>query len=109
MLVEADGTSDDSTTTSEEEPSGAVATLSLFRIGDVPRKLYDDSPFDSLIYANSRAKFTAEEFHFGGPMTNGKSWVSTGKNGHAKLTKVFKRRDNYGSLMSALRRMKLDV
>lgn len=87
-------------------------TVGLFRVGDCPRRLCDDSPLEAVVYAHSREKMSLDEFDFansGSRSMARKAWVPTSKKGSAKLTNVFKRKDNYGALLTALKRMKLDV
>merc|ERR1712232_1008337 len=71
----------------------------LFRIGDVNEKLCDDSPVFNMINSPSRS---AGEFDYKGKLVN-----TDGKK-QTKLTKLFKRRDNEGKLLEAIKRMKLD-
>jgi ubiquitin len=71
----------------------------LFRIGDLNEKQCDDSPVASVINPKPRS---ASEFDYKGKL------ISTdGKKG-TKLTKLFKRRDNEGMLLHALKQMNLD-
>ena len=72
----------------------------LFRIGDVPERLCDDSPVASAINPKQRS---AGEFDY-----KGKLLTTDGKK-PTKLTKLFKRRDNEGLLLDALKQMKLDT
>lgn len=89
-------------------------TKALFRIGDIPSKVSDDSPFGGIIYANTKGGMNIDEFDFGTsrsptkPKSARNFWVSPSKKGLTKLTNVYKRKDNCGSLLNALRRMKLD-
>ena len=71
----------------------------LFRIGDVNEKLCDDSPVASVINPKPRS---AGEFDYKGKL------ISTDGKKPTKLTKLFKRRDNEGLLLNALKRMNLD-
>ena len=71
----------------------------LFRIGDVPERLCDDSPVAGVINAKGR---TANEFDYKGKL------IATEGKKPTKLTKLFKRRDNEGLLLDALKRMQLD-
>jgi len=92
-------------------------TIALFRIGDVPRRPCDDSPFEGIIYSSGRGKMRLEEFIFDSEnvdqsspkLTRRNTWVQTSKKGTAKLTNVYKRNDNFGSLLQALKRMKMNL
>lgn len=90
-------------------------TIGLFRLGDVPRSMFDDSPFEELVFDRAKGKVQLKDFDFASAHTKGKSlsarkaWVSPSKSGVAKLTNVYKRKDNCGALLGALKRMKLHV
>lgn len=71
----------------------------LFRICDVNEKVCNDSPLTSLINPPSRSP---GEFDYQGKL------VATDGKKPTKLTKLFKRRDNEGKLLDALKDMKLD-
>mmetsp|Transcript_135538 Transcript_135538/g.201555 ORF Transcript_135538/g.201555 Transcript_135538/m.201555 type:complete len:325 (-) Transcript_135538:46-1020(-) len=71
----------------------------LFRIGDVNKKLCDDSPVASVISPQGRS---SGEFDYKGKL------VATDGSKSTKLTKLFKRRDNEGLLLDSLKKMKLD-
>lgn len=71
----------------------------LFRIGDVNEKLCDDSPVATVINAKPRS---ANEFDYKGKL------ITTDGKKPTKLTKLFKRRDNEGLLLDALKEMNLD-
>jgi len=70
----------------------------FFRIGDIDRKY--DSPMAHSIFDNKPTQ--KGEFDFTGQL------VQTDGKRTTKLTKIFKRRDNAGGLLDALKRMKLD-
>lgn len=72
----------------------------LFRIGDVNERLCDDSPVASVINPKQRS---AGEFDYKGKL------IATDGKKPTKLTKLFKRRDNEGLLLDALKQMKLDT
>ncbi len=71
----------------------------LFRIGDVNERLCDDSPVASVINPKQRS---TGEFDYKGKL------IATDGKKPTKLTKLFKRRDNEGLLLDALKEMKLD-
>jgi ubiquitin len=71
----------------------------LFRIGDAPTKVGDDSPVADMIHPT---KTLPGEFSY-----NGKLIETDGKRS-TKLTKLFKRRDNEGRLLDYIKEMKLD-
>jgi len=71
----------------------------LFRIGDVNERLCDDSPVASVINAKPA---NPGEFNYKGKL------IATDGKKPTKLTKLFKRRDNEGLLLDALKHMKLD-
>lgn len=99
---------------SEEGPK-KDKTIALFRLGNVPKSIFDDSPFEELVYDRVRGRVNIDDFDFASDHTKGKAvsarkaWVSPSKNGVAKLTNVYKRKDNCGALLGALKRMKLNV
>ena len=70
----------------------------FFRIGDIPEK--EDSPMAHSIFDNKEPQ--KGEFDYTGHL------VPTDGKRKTKLTKIFKRRDNAGELLDALKRMKLD-
>jgi hypothetical protein len=74
------------------------ARRALFRIGSVLTKPCDDSPLQSVHNPTSPRM---GEFDYTGQL------VATDGTRETKLTKLFKRRDNKGKLLDALRRMKL--
>lgn len=75
------------------------ASRALFRIGNVLTKPCDDSPLQSV---HNPTPPRMGEFDYTGQL------VATDGTRETKLTKLFKRRDNKGKLLDALRRMKLD-
>ena len=81
-----------------------VVKGAFYRICDVPSKPCDDSPLESIEYPERNTGRKKSVFGHEGQMirTDG-----TGKK--TKLTKVYKRDDNRGALLRALRRMKLNV
>lgn len=74
----------------------------FYRICDLPSKPCDDSPLADIEYPDRITGRKKSVFGHEGQMirTDG-----TGKN--TKLTKVYKRDDNRGALLNALKRMKL--
>lgn len=75
-----------------------------YRICDVPTKQCDDSPLEAIEHPDRITSRKKSVFGHGGQMirTDG-----TGKN--TKLSKVYKRHDNRGALLKALKRMKLNA
>ena len=117
MFVEQSKKRDEVVNENNDEMESNVrddCTKGLFRIGDIPSKVSDDSPFSGIIYAKGKGGMSIDEFDFGTSKSPTKStsarnfWVSPSKKGFTKLTNVYKRKDNCGSLLNALRRMKLD-
>lgn len=75
-----------------------------YRICDIPPKLCDDSPLEGIECPERITSKKKSVFGHEGQM------IHTDGTGRAtKLTKVYKRDDNRGWLMSALKRMKLNV
>ena len=99
----------------DEEEFVEDKTIALFRVGDAPRNMLDDSPFEEVVFHRVKGSVNIEDFDFGASYTAGKSlsarkaWVSPARNGMAKLTNVYKRKDNFGALLGAIKRMKLHV
>jgi len=87
------------------ESQTPTAKSAFYRICGIPPKLCDDSPLEGIQYpdriSNRKGKvFTnrsAKMIHTDG----------TGKN--TKLTRVYKRDDNSGAVLKALKRMRLNV
>lgn len=75
----------------------------FYRICDVPTKQCDDSPLENIEHPERITSRKHSVFGHEGKMihTDGKK--------DTKLTKVYKRRDNAGKLLRALKRMKLSV
>jgi len=75
-----------------------------YRICDVPLKICDGSPLEEVEYPERISNRKGSVFAHKGQMihTDG-----TGK--RTKLTKIYKRRDNRGTLLKALRRMRLNL
>jgi len=88
----------------EAEAKDTVVKGAFYRICDVPPKPCDYSPLESIEYPDRITGRKKSVFGHEGQMikTDG-----TGRN--TKLTKVYKRDDNRGVLLRALRRMKLNV
>ena len=71
----------------------------LFRIGDIPNRVCDDSPVVGMIHPKS---VLPGEFNYDGQL------LPTAGNGkRTKINKLFKRRDNKGELINSLTRMGL--
>mmetsp|Transcript_121376 Transcript_121376/g.350449 ORF Transcript_121376/g.350449 Transcript_121376/m.350449 type:complete len:205 (-) Transcript_121376:240-854(-) len=82
-----------------EESKEVRVRRALFRIGDVPERVSDDSPVAGVI---NRKPPTPGEFDYKGKL------ITTDGKKPTKLTKLFKRRDNEGLLLDSLKKMKLD-
>jgi hypothetical protein len=82
------------------EEGGVVVKKALFRIGNVQQSAAEDSPLRDGVFKYKNPQ--RGEFDFEGQL------IATDGGRSTKLTKVFKRRDNEGKLLNALRRMKLD-
>lgn len=104
----------------------------LFRVSTkIPAKVCDDSPLDSIIHYNSKERFLTSEFNFlsssntvsnnhnNNGVTN-QQWLTVKQQQQhdnnkynnksiAKLSKIYKKKDNYGMWIHALKRMRLDV
>lgn len=81
------------------------AVRGFYRICDSPRKDCDDSPLESLEFPERAGVSKAQEksaFGHKGQM------IHTKGNGSTKITKVYKRGDNEGKLLAALRRMRIN-
>jgi len=74
-----------------------------YRICDVPPRQCDDSPLRDIEHPE---RITARKGSTFGH--RGKFVVAEGKGRRTKLTKVYKREDNRGVLLDALRRMRLN-
>jgi len=76
----------------------------FYRICDIPTKPCDDSPLENIEHPERITSRKKSTFAHEGQMirTDG-----TGRN--TKLTKVYKRKDNRGALLKALKRMKLSI
>ena len=86
----------------DEEASTGILPVkkALYRISDLPLAPGDKSPLRDGVFRHKVAH--RGEFNFDGKM------IATNGRRSTKLTKLFKRRDNEGKLLNALRRMKLD-
>lgn len=88
-----------------ENPNPTTVKGAYYRICDIPPKQCDDSPLEGVQYperySNRKGKV------FGSKGTKMIHTDGTGKK--TKLTKVYKRDDNSGALLKALRRMRLSL
>lgn len=75
----------------------------FYRICDVPTKQCDDSPLESIEHPDRITSRKNTVFGHKGKM------IQTDGKKATKLTKVYKRDDNSGRLLKALKRMKLSV
>jgi len=125
-FIDQSSTSSSSAQDNEEEENtneNSKNTVALFRISSKsPKRVCDDSPFANVIFAKSRGSFDVPEFDFvsaaeekkeeedetqqSKEIRGRKMWVPVSSRA-TKLTKVFKRKDNYGGFMDALNRMGL--
>jgi len=76
----------------------------FYRICDVPSKQCDESPLESIEHPE---RITSKKKNVFGH--EGKMIKTDGKGKDTKLTKVYKRKDNAGKLLKALKRMRLDI
>jgi len=88
----------------EAEGRDASVKGAFYRICDVPSKPSDDSPLENIEHPERITSRKRSTFGHEGQMirTDG-----TGRN--TKLSKVYKKGDNRGALLKALKRMKLTV
>lgn len=82
------------------ESTGVPVKKALYRISNVPHAPGDKSPLRDGVFRHKVSQ--RGDFNFDGKM------IATDGKRATKLTKLFKRRDNEGKLLNALRRMKLD-
>ena len=83
-----------------------VKVKGYYRICDSPRKTCDDSPLESFEFPErSDVPRNMERTVFG---HEGQMIHTDGSGRSTKLTKVYKRGDNRGKLLGALRRMKIN-
>lgn len=100
-LSEAGSDGDDASV--EEDGEGVPMENAFYRICAVPKRQLDESPLRDIEHPEritSRRKTV-----FG---DKGKFVVAEGTGRRTKLTKVYRRDDNRGALLGALRRMRLD-
>lgn len=76
----------------------------FYRICDIPSKPCDDSPLESIEYPERITSRKKSVFGHEGQMIH-----TDGSSKNTKLTKIYKRGDNRGVLLKALKRMKLNV
>lgn len=90
--------------TAGEQGDGVEVEGAYYRICDIPPRQCDDSPLEDVAHPE---RITCKKRTVWGHTGR---LVSTdgGKGSRTKLTKVYKRDDNCGALLSALRRMKLN-
>mmetsp|Transcript_23941 Transcript_23941/g.35765 ORF Transcript_23941/g.35765 Transcript_23941/m.35765 type:complete len:288 (+) Transcript_23941:102-965(+) len=84
-------------------PSKPTAPRGFYRICDAPTKICNDSPLVNVEYPERLAKNSA--FRHKGTMIHTDGSKATSK---TKLTKVYKRKDNRGVLLNALKRMNIE-
>jgi hypothetical protein len=77
----------------------------FYRICNVPPKLCDDSPLEGVQYPDRISNRKGKVF----TNKSAKMIHTDGTEKNTKLTKVYKRDDNTGALLKALKRMKLNV
>jgi len=83
-----------------DEGDVVVVKNAYFRICDAPTRELDDSPLQDIVHPERITSRKGTVFGHKG------KFVSTDGKGPTKLTKVYKRDDNRGLLLNALRRMK---
>jgi len=90
-----------------EKASVAPRVKGYYRIGATPRRICDVSPLESVEFPERRDVPKKMEGRVFGP--EGQVLIHTEGSGRpTKLTRVYKRRDNRGRLLDALRRMKIN-
>jgi len=87
----------------DDESDVVVVKNAYFRIGDVPARELDDSPLQDIEHPERITSRRGAVFGNKGKFVN-----TDGKGRRTKLTKVYKRDDNRGVLLNALRRMKFN-
>uniref|UniRef100_A0A7S2UMU2 Ubiquitin-like domain-containing protein n=1 Tax=Attheya septentrionalis TaxID=420275 RepID=A0A7S2UMU2_9STRA len=90
-----------SSANTEEEGEAPRVLGAFYRIGKALPRVVDDSPLADVEYL---PKMQRQEFDFGG---EGAQLIPTDGSRRTKLTKVYKRNDNRGTLLNALNRMKI--
>lgn len=88
---------------SSDGVDGAVVKSAYFRICDVPPRQLDDSPLEDIEHPERIISRRGTVFGHKGKFVN-----TDGKGRRTKLTKIYKRDDNRGVLLNALRRMKFN-
>lgn len=86
-----------------DDVDGVVVKNAYFRICDVPSRQLDDSPIQDIEHPERISSRRGTVFGHKGKFVN-----TDGKGRRTKLTKVYKRDDNRGVLLNALRRMKFN-
>ena len=103
--------SDEKEATVETPIDGKSPVLgAYYRIGPIPRRQCDTSPLEELEYTSRTAQPRDKAFDL--PGGKGARLVEVEHNkllgkDNTKLTNVYKRRDNRGAVMGALKRMRL--
>jgi len=88
---------------SDDNGGGVIVKGAYFRICDVPSRQCDDSPLQDIEHPERITSRKRTVFGHKGKFVN-----TNGKGSRTKLTKIYKRDDNRGALLNALRRMKLN-
>lgn len=96
----------------EEVPTDGKAPVlgAYYRIGPVPRRTCDTSPLEELEFTSRTAQPRDRAFDLPGGKGARLVQVEHNKllgNDETKLTNVYKRRDNRGAVLGALKRMRL--
>mmetsp|Transcript_29159 Transcript_29159/g.64288 ORF Transcript_29159/g.64288 Transcript_29159/m.64288 type:complete len:288 (+) Transcript_29159:26-889(+) len=102
---EEGGEADSTAVAREQQDGGSHVVKGYYRICDSPRTTCDDSPLESFEFPDRAGVSKAMErtvFGHDGQMIH-----TDGTGRSTKLSKVYKRRDNRGRLLGALRRMKV--
>jgi hypothetical protein len=104
--------SDDKEVVEEDTPVDGKSPVlgAYYRIGPVPRRTCDTSPLEELEFTSRTAQPRDRAFDL--PGGKGARLVEVEHNKllgkhETKLTKVYKRRDNRGAVLDALKRMRL--
>mmetsp|Transcript_32781 Transcript_32781/g.96640 ORF Transcript_32781/g.96640 Transcript_32781/m.96640 type:complete len:131 (-) Transcript_32781:146-538(-) len=104
--VDEEGDENGSVSAAAAGGNDIVKVKGYYRICDSPRKTCDDSPLESFEHPErSDIPKNMERAVFG---HEGQMIHTDGSSRSTKLTKVYKRGDNRGKLLGALRRMKIN-
>lgn len=86
-----------------EAKSYGFVNKAYYRLRGIPRRLCDDSSLEDIIVPERISTRKGSTFGHKGKL------IETDGKRRTKLTKVYKRGDNRGALLNALKRMKLNI